>query len=418
MPELPNAPALSVQIPTRGRAERLGRCIAALAQDSRDLGMGEVEVLVGLDGADEAAGRAAREAWHAARPDDAQALRVLEFPREGHLPIRRALVGMTAAPIVVFMNDDVVARAGFLAAHAAAHREAAATGRYPHGVMVVGRTPWAVPGGGVDQACDGMVGGSADRRGGTGTEGSASDCTHIEEPGPKHDCSQSGTVVAQRDSLFDRMVRETSLIFFYDQMEAGRAERWRDWGFRHFWTLNASAPRRAVLAAGGVTAIPETYGHEDIELAFRLGRQFGMPVLYRPEAMGVHEHRYTPADVMRREVSLGAASWRFARVNPEFGMALFGRDVTGEAEVGYSRAFVRREAGTVERLKRDFERLWAMPADAASGEALPVLAGQFVMLKRWLWRTGLLEAADAGRAGGQDDRDGEYAGASGVRSHA
>lgn len=342
MPELPNAPALSVQIPTRGRAGQLARCVGALAQVSRDLSPGEVEVLIGLDGADETAGRSAREAWQGARPDAAQALRVVEFPRQGHLPIRRGLVGMTKAPIVVFMNDDVVAQPGFLSAHFAAHREAEATGRYPHGVMVVGQTPWAVPEG---------------------------------------------------DTLFDRLVRETSLIFFYDQMDAAQGDRWRDWGFRHFWTLNASAPQRAVLAAGGVTAIHDTYGHEDIELAFRLGRQFGMPVLYRPGARGIHEHRYSPADVMRREMSLGAASWRFARVSPEFGLALFGRDVTGEAEAAYSLEFVERERQAAERLAADFESLSRMSAMCVPSELLQALSRQFLLLKRHLWRRGLLEAA-------------------------
>lgn len=368
----PGIPAISVQIPTRGRPGLLAAAVGALAaQDVR--GGLRFEVIVGLDGAQAEAESAARRAWDAAGGDGRATLRVVEFPREGHLPIRRAMVSMTDAPLVLFMNDDVVADAGLVAAHVAAHAEAAArcaTGRgavdggvgglaYPHGVMVVGDSPWAE----VDAAC---------------------------------------AAAGDGETVLDRMVRETALIFFFDSLRAGAGERWRDWGFRHFWTLNASAPRRAVEAVGGVRAIPETYGHEDIELAFRLHERLGMPVLFRLEARGVHRHRYGAADVMRREEALGAASWRFARANPAFGAALFGRDVASESELAYSREFVERERRDAERLRADFEALGRMEAGGAgvSEALLGVLSRQFVLLKRWLWRKGLVEAAAAEAAAG------------------
>ncbi len=347
MPELPiHAPALSVQLPSRARPQALAACVRSLAQQSLD--PAHYEIIVGLDGPDEPAARAAREAWGSL---PAPNLRVLDFPRAGHLPIRRAMVSMTTAPIVVFMNDDVVPDPGFLAAHLHAHRAAqdapvtSAPAR-PHGVMVVGQTPWAVP---------------------------------------------------PDDTLFDRLVRQTSLIFFYDQMDDARHDRDRDWGFRHFWTLNASAPRAAIQAVGGLLAIPHTYGHEDIELAFRLHQRFQMPVLYRPEARATHHHRYRPADVMQREVNLGTASWRFARANPAFTLALFGRDITSNTELAYSREFVEQERSAAQRLATDFEALAAMPGDAAGSgplavSLLPILSRQFLLLKRHLWRRGLLAA--------------------------
>lgn len=349
MQELPidqrrGSPRLSVQLPSRGRAETLARCIRALA--GQTLEDDEFEVIVGLDGDDERAATLARQAW-AGRP--AQNLRILTFPRQGHLPIRAAMVGLTDAPLLVFLNDDVIAEPGLLSAHLAAHQEAA--GRYPRGIMVAGATPWTIP---------------------------------------------------DRDTLFDRLVRETALVFFYDEMErAARQDpgsaRWRDWGFRHFWTLNASAPRRAVEGVGGFRALPDTYGHEDIELAFRLQERLAMPVLYRPEARGRHDHRYTPADVMRREVNLGAASWRFARASPAFGVTLFGRDITSEQEIAYSRAFVERERAGVDRLASDFQSLAGLDAGAASPELLGVLSRQFLLPKRYLWRRGLLQAMEQER---------------------
>lgn len=339
MPELPNpAPSVCVQIPTRGRVGKLAACVRSLAQQSLD--PGQYEVLIGLDGPDDEAARAAREAW-GDRP--AQHLRVVDFPCAGHLPIRRGLVGMTRASVLVFMNDDVVAEPGFLAGHLAAHREAEELGAWPNGVMVAGETPWAVP---------------------------------------------------DEDMVFDRLVRETSLIFFYDAMNARRDERDRDWGFRHFWTLNASAPRQAVLRAGGFTGVPQTYGHEDIELAFRMHHMLGMPVLYRPEARATHDHRYRPSEVMRREFNLGAASWHFAVANPDFGRTLFGRDITDPAELEYSRGFVERERGTAQRLAADLEALGSMRGEGIPSELLPILSRQFLLLKRHLWRQGLLSAAE------------------------
>lgn len=328
MQELPG-PVLSVQIPTRGRPEQIAACVRALAEQRLD-GAG-FEVLIGLDGPGEESARAARQAW-GDRP--AQNLRIIEFPRAGHLPIRAGLVGLTGAPILVFLNDDVVPGPGFLEEHRRAHAGGEA--------LVVGRTPWAVP---------------------------------------------------PDETLFDRLVARTSLIFFYDRMDAEAGDGARDWGYRHFWTLNASAPRRAVEAVGGFAAYPGVYGHEDIELAFRIQRRRAMPVLYRSGATAVHHHRYRPADVMAREVALGRASWRFAVERPDFSAATFGCDLSTPEEIGYARAFVERERRTAERLGADFERLALLPPDAASDDVLPILAGQFTLLKRHLWRRGVLEAA-------------------------
>src|SRR6185503_17009447 len=113
-----------------------------------------------------------------------------------------------------------------------------------------------------------------------------------------------------------------------DQMDTpgALADPERDWGFRHCWGLNFSAPMQAVRAVGGFTAFPMAYGYDDIELAFRLQRRFEMPVLYRPGALAEHDHRYLPEDVLRRERQLGQAAWRFAGLNPEFARTVFGRD--------------------------------------------------------------------------------------------
>jgi hypothetical protein len=180
----------------------------------------------------------------------------------------------------------------------------------------------------------------------------------------------------------------------------------RDWGFRHCWGLNFSVPIWAVQKTGGFTAFPLTYGHDDIELAWRLNRLFGFPVWYRPGAGVVHDHRYRAPDILQREHNLGVASFRFAKAIPEFGLALFGRDITSAEELDYSREFVKRERATVERLRATFLEFDSLPASCVPGAVeidesgagltlIQALYQQHLLLKRHSWRVGLLEGAGA-----------------------
>ncbi len=340
---------VSVVIPTRGRPDKLAACVRALAGQTPDAD--RFEILVGIDGGanDERAAEAVhatlRRAWPEGRADR---LAALPLARRGQAAVRNALLSRARGETIVFLNDDVVPDAGLLAAHLAAQREARAAGRP---ALVVGAAPW-----------------------------------REHEP----------------DRLFDRLIRETSMVFFYDRMDAmlhsGEAGRDHDWGFRHAWMLNLSAPASLVREAGGIAEFPDTYGYEDDELAWRLSRRFGTRVLYRPEAVAVHDHRMDPDDYLRREHRLGHAAWGFARAAPECAVAMFGRDVASAEEVEYSRQFVRRERATAERLEVSFRGLADLPAEAAFGPHAAALVRlayeQHLLLKRWHWRSGLLAAAE------------------------
>ncbi len=349
-------PDLSVVIPTRGRGRKLCACLRALARQTVD--PARIEVLVGFDGPDEPGAAAARDAWASA--GGRAALHLVQCPREGYNAARNRLLEVARGRVLLSLNDDVIPAPGLVEAHLRAH----VLGRPPlrggserasghpaagHSAIIVGRSPWAIP---------------------------------------------------ENDTLFDRLVRETGMIFFYSEMDAAPPDRWRNWGFRHAWGLNLSAPIDLVRAVGGFTAIPRRYGYDDIELAWRLSHRFGLPVLYRPEAEATHDHRYTPADVLARERCLGEAAWHFARRNPPFAMELFGRDITSPEEVGYARAFVEREARDAERQRACFGALADIPAGAITGTDAPALleaiGQQHILLKRWEWRRGLLDAADAG----------------------
>ena len=327
---------VSVIIPTRGRPQKLASCLRALARQT--LEAGRYEVLVGLDGPDPDSERAANEAWPEGPPDT---LRVLECGREGYNAVRNRLLARCRGRTIVSLNDDVLPRPEFLDVHCAEQRRADEVGRP---AIVVGLSPWA-PGG--------------------------------------------------ADSLFDRLIRETSMVFFYDRMHDADSER--DWGFRHAWGLNVSMPARAVCGIGGWTVFPLEYGYDDLEIAWRLRKRFGMRVLYRPSALAPHDHRYAPRDYLEREFRLGRSAWLFARRSPDFAADVFGRDISSRDEVEYGRAFVRRERPIAARALKTFERLAGLPASAVDGPHAEALVNliyeQHLPLKRWMWRAGILAAA-------------------------
>ena len=297
---------------------------------TQETGGARVEVLVGIDGPDQGE----RDAL--APMARALDLRVLEGERRGPAATRNRLLAAARSPLTLLLNDDVVPRPGLLLGHLGAHRA------LERPALVLGDAPFA-------------------RRDG--------------------------------ESLFDRLIRESSMVFFYDQMNADDPAR--DWGFRHAWTLNLSLPTSIVREVGGFCESLPGAAYEDIELAWRLRQRYGAPVLYRPGARVVHEHAYTPAAYLAREEALGRDAGALARANPACALELFGRDVCSEDEIAYAREYVERECATAQRLRRTFDGLADMPGSSASAFMVRVLYEHHLALKRWHWRVGRVEGAQA-----------------------
>jgi GT2 family glycosyltransferase len=339
---------ISVVIPTYQRPQKLRACMVALA--SQSLASDRFEVLVGLDGPDPESEAAARSAWTSRAP-----LRVITCPRLGYNAARNHILREARGRWLVSMNDDVIAEPRLLETHA---REQRAAEERSRPAIIAGYSPFKRP---------------------------------------------------TDETLFDRLARETSMLFFYDRMLVRGAgdllERLvlrepspdHDWGFRHCWGMNFSAPMAAVREVGMFTAVPLAYGYDDIELAFRLQKRYAMPVLFRPQARAEHDHRYKPREVLDREYDLGRSAWHFAAVNPEFARDTFNRDIRAEAEIAYSREFVRREEPAARTLEASFLRLDQIPASDIAGPhadtLITMLYQQHLLLKRWQWRRGLLDAA-------------------------
>lgn len=337
-------------IPTFGRAAKLGRCLERLAR--QQTGTLWFEVLVGVDGEDQ---QEAADAAHemAARTAGSMRCQVCMFTHGGPGATRNRLAERASGRLLLMLNDDVLPEPDLVLRHAQAQAE----WRTQRGgaALIVGAAPWVVP---------------------------------------------------SDDTVIDRMVRETSMVFFYDRMDAAGRDRDRDWGFRHAWTLNLSVEKSVFAASGGFCERLDRPMYEDLEWAYRVcgggGRGLkpaeAAAVVYRPEAAARHDHRVTASSYLERERTMGRAAWGLAEANPECAAAVFGRDVRSAEEIAYSRAFVARERHSADAARATFEALGRMPAGAVAGDHAPVLLRalyeQHLPVKRWEWRSGLLEEAD------------------------
>lgn len=341
---------VSVIIPTHRRTDKLARCVERLAR--QDLDPGRFEVLIGIDGGTE---QEAADLTHeiGQRVTGSIRLTIQHFEHAGPGKTRNRLAARASGRVLVLLNDDVLPEFDVLSRHAAAH-----AGR-TSGAMIVGAAPWV-------------------------------------RPAPSD------------DRLIDRLVRETSMIFFYDQMDktlaSGGADPEHDWGFRHAWTLNFSMSRALFERIGGFNDRLRHPMFEDLEFAHRLQRSCGTPVLYRPEIVVHHDHRISTADYLARERRLGLAAYELADVAPACASEVFGRDIRSDDEIAYSRAFVERERSLAQRIGATFATFdtlpAALPGQGEHGDALiQALYQQHLLLKRWTWRRGLLEAAGIPQAG-------------------
>jgi GT2 family glycosyltransferase len=89
----------------------------------------------------------------------------------------------------------------------------------------------------------------------------------------------------------------------------------------YFLTGNASVGRAELERAGGFDEAFTGYGHEDLELGYRLQRS-GLPIEYAPEAVNYHWHP-VPFDQQQGRMELaGRSTVRFFRKHPTFDVRL------------------------------------------------------------------------------------------------
>jgi len=271
----------------------------------------------------------------ALQPDSRDNTRLIQLPHRGPAATRNALIEQAKGQVILFLNDDVTPAPDLLEHHLRAHEAISPAD------LVLGRAPWVVP---------------------------------------------------QSDTVFDRLIRETSLVFFYDRMDQHVASRDpnKDWGFRHAWTLNLSIRTENARRIRFEERLPRAM-FEDLEWGYRLAHTLGSRVLYRPEAAVTHDHRYSLAGYLERERHLGGQSLALAKINPDCAHAVFSRDVRDPEFIRECSQMCAQEQETCDALAREIEELAGKPSHLVTD--IKEVYQRFLPLKRNTWRQGLIEEA-------------------------
>jgi GT2 family glycosyltransferase len=114
---------------------------------------------------------------------------------------------------------------------------------------------------------------------------------------------------------YERKREQTALR---DPLHGERAKRL---SWLYFLTGNASVRRVDLEAAGGFDESFTGYGHEDLELGYRL-QHAGVRIVYEPRAVNYHWHP-VPYEEQKKKMELaGRSTVRFYRKHPAFGVQL------------------------------------------------------------------------------------------------
>jgi GT2 family glycosyltransferase len=237
---------LSVVIPTAGRSPTLERVIAGLERQQPALGDAEVVIVVDALGAGEDAAAVAS----VERPFE---VRVLRAGRAGASAARNLGWRSARAPLVLFLDDDIVPTRGLVAEHLAWQR------RYPEPEAgVLGAVKW----------------------------------------------SPEVEVTA-----FMRWL-ETGIQFDYSTIDAVEVE------WQRFYSCNASVKCELLERVGGFDELRFPFGYEDLELSKRMS-EHGFRLLYNGDAVGEHLKTETLESWRSKLGRIAAAERRFTERYPD-----------------------------------------------------------------------------------------------------
>lgn len=220
----------AVVIPSHNRCQRLEQVLGALA--GQTLPPEDFEVVVVLDGSTDGSATMLQRWQHGRR---LPGLQWIEQSQQGQAAARTAGARQARAPVLVFIDDDVVPQPGLLAAHLRWHRDGAR-------VAVLGSAPVVRP---------------------------------------------------PRPTPYDVVVWS-----WWEDAYHRRAQPGAVLGYRDFCAGNVSLRREDFFHVGGFDPAFRGYGGEDYDLGFRL-LQAGVRFIPDPAARAEHYHLGTPAQVLR-----------------------------------------------------------------------------------------------------------------------
>lgn len=288
----------------------------------------EFEVLIGIDGGSTDAQESRVEIPSNLRGS----VRIQSFDKVGYIPVRSCLLQQASGDVVLSLNDDVLASSCLLRAHLDVHSSY-------ESVVVTGPAPFVTVG---------------------------------------------------DLNLFDRLVAESSMIFF--NPESMHSTNSFEVDYRNCFGLNMSYNRQVANEIGGIPALQDVYGYDDIELAWRFAHSTDSRIVFNRSASVQHDHRFEPHDLFKREYDLGRAAHAWAGSNHAFCEELFRRDIRASGFVSSCQSSIMLEFDDAKRMEPHVLALSERDADGVQAELLPTLALGWTTLKRFLWRWGYVDA--------------------------
>jgi len=302
---VPQSPELSIVIPTLGRHGTLARVLERLERQTTS---GEFEVLVVVD--EQETDLAAADAAVAGRP---YPVRKLVRPSPGASAARNTGWREARAPLVLFLDDDVMPERQLVAEHLAWHA------RHPgREIGVLGLVRWA------DEL---------------------------------------------RVTPFMRWL-ERGIHFDFENIEGEEA------GWGRFYTANVSVKRELLDMVGGFDEERLPFGYEDLDLAYRMHAR-GFRLLFNRSARGEHVREMTLESVRARMPMMASSERAFCakhhEIQPYFlnmfrdaasrppaphRLARLARVVPPGAPLIGRRVWASADARFKEALAPDFMRAW------------------------------------------------------------
>ena len=269
---------IAVVMPTLGRPALVARVLDRL--DRQTVPPEALQLVLVADAQER--GLAALDRVAAGRPYEV--LR-LQAARPGASAARNAGWRAASAPLVLFLDDDVLPEPQLVGEHLAWHRREPA-----EAVGVLGRVRWA------DEL----------------------------EVTP-----------------FMRWL-EHGIQFDYEAIDGVQA------GWGRFYTANASVKRQLLERLGGFDEVELPFGYEDLDLALRAHHACGFRLLYNRAAAAEHLHEMDMALWLRRVARIARAERRFMELHPGFEPYFFNLFSRAAAAPPAKRS-VARLAGVVPR---------------------------------------------------------------------
>lgn len=256
---------ISIVIPTYNRADILGECLERLAcQRGYDDGF---EVVIVNDGSTDNTSSAVKR-FRELHPG--LSVRYFEKSNEGQGIARNFGVREAQGSIIIFIGDDILVEADFVARHEAFHKK-----HVDDNIGLLGHIEW-------------------DER--------------IPKD-PLHAFLTNGSLILGRYGGHQ---------FAFEKL-SGKNEA----DFSFFYTSNISL-KRAILLKFPFDESFLKYGWEDIELGYRLEKEAGFRLLYDRDIVGFHYHPMNEETLKKRMFAIGKSVVFFDRKYPELNKIPYG----------------------------------------------------------------------------------------------